>query len=98
MTKLCELAEKYGCDKCPQVGHPYTPHYYELLKYKDIKKVLELGIGSRETMQWTPDNYQKGASLKMWRDFFPDKLSEYDVEILTYTPHTQNTLILVKHK
>ena len=61
ITPLCELAYNYGTDKCPRIKHPYTPFYYDLLgKKKDsIKKVLELGV-------------QKGASLRMWRDFFPN--------------------------
>lgn len=61
LTPLCKIAVKYGTDKCPQIKHPYTPFYYELLKDKreSIKKVLEIGI-------------DKGASLLMWRDFFPN--------------------------
>lgn len=74
LTPLCKIAFKYGTDKCPQIGHNYTPVYFNLLKdRKDkIKKVLELGIGSRATMQWVPKHYQTGASLLMWRDFFPN--------------------------
>lgn len=72
MTKLCEIAYKYGTDKCPQLGHSYTPIYYELLKDKNFKKILEIGIGGAKVMQWTPDHYQEAASLKMWRDFFPE--------------------------
>lgn len=74
LTPLCKIANKYGTDKCPQVGHHYTEIYYELFKYKrkKVKKVLELGIGSREVMQWVPEHYQTGASLLMWRDFFPN--------------------------
>lgn len=74
ITPLCKIAFKYGTDKCPQIGHSYTPFYYQLLKKrrKTIKKVLEIGIGSQETMQWVPDHYQTGASLLMWRDFFPN--------------------------
>lgn len=49
MTPLCELAKKYGTDKCSDV-HNYTPVYYELLKDKNFKKVLELGIGSIENL------------------------------------------------
>ena len=58
---LSELAFKYGTDKCPQIKHPYTTFYYRLLKEKreSIKKVLEIGIAT-------------GASLQMWRDFFPN--------------------------
>lgn len=81
-TELCKLAYKYGTDKCPRIKHFYTPYYFELLKDRrnSIKKVLEMGIGYYETMkhvQITYDNglrrfYKKGASLKMWRDFFPN--------------------------
>jgi hypothetical protein len=72
MTPLCKLAYKYGSDKCTEIGHSYTPFYYELLKGKDFKKVLELGIGSKEVMPSAVKHYQTGASLRMWRDFFPN--------------------------
>lgn len=71
-TELCELAYKYGCDKCPEIGHSYTPIYYNLFKDKkeSFKKILEIGIGSAVSMDWTPGHYCTGASLRMWRDFF----------------------------
>lgn len=74
MTELCELAYKYGSDKCPQINHTYTTYYYDLLKDRrdTIKKVVEIGIGSSEYMHYTPEQYQTGASLRMWRDFFPN--------------------------
>ena len=82
ITTLCRLALKYGTDKCPQLKHSYTPFYYELLKdkQKTIKKVLELGIGyfkgmPQKKMIFDPGlnrNYHLGASLYMWRDFFPN--------------------------
>lgn len=75
ITPLCEIAFKYGTDKCPQVnGAYYTPFYYELFKDKQptFRKILELGVGSRVAMQRVPKNYQRGASLRMWRDFFPN--------------------------
>jgi len=72
-TELCELAKKYGADKCPQIGHQYTPFYYELFKDKrnDIKKVFEFGVGNMRQYKHIP-NYKVGASLHMWRDFFPN--------------------------
>jgi len=72
-TELCEIAYKYGTDKCPEIRHPYTPFYYELLKDKrqTVKKVLEIGIGYQEVMPEAP-TYRTGASLFMWRDFFPN--------------------------
>lgn len=81
-TELCKIAYKYGTDKCPKIKHVYTPFYYELFKNKkkSVKKVLELGIGYYETMKHVEKIYDKGlkriyhkgASLKMWRDFFPN--------------------------
>lgn len=72
-TELCLLGAKYGADKSPLIGHCYTPFYYEYLKDKrfEIKKVLEIGIGYWRQFKYIP-NYQMGASLKMWRDFFPN--------------------------
>ncbi len=72
-TPLCELAEKYGADKCPTIGHQYTPFYYEYLKDRKytIKKVLEVGVGNKRQIRLIP-NGVIGASLKMWRDFFPN--------------------------
>ena len=72
-TPLCELAYKYKTDKCPQIAHSYTPFYYELFKDRreSIKKVLELGIGYL-TVKNIVEGYVVGASLFMWRDFFPN--------------------------
>ncbi len=72
-TELCDLAYKYGADKCPKINHSYTPFYYELLKDRkyDIKKVFEFGVGSFRQFKHIP-NYTIGASLYMWRDFFPN--------------------------
>ena len=72
-TELCTLAMKYGSDKCPQIGHQYTPFYYELLKphQNTFKKILEFGVCNRRIFTAIP-NYQMGASLRMWRDFFPN--------------------------
>lgn len=81
-TELCLLAAKYGSDKCPQIKHNYTPFYYELLKDKReiVKKVLEMGVGychgGRAVGRQAWDRhikrrYYRGASLLMWRDFFP---------------------------
>ena len=73
MTELCELARKWTTDKVIF----YTPLYHELLKdRRDIKKVLEVGIGYPETMFRTigrvgMTQYTTGASLYMWREYFP---------------------------
>jgi len=72
-TELCELAYKYGADKCPKINHCYTPFYYELFKDKrnDIKKFFEFGVGNERQFRHV-SNYTMGASLHMWRDFFPN--------------------------
>jgi hypothetical protein len=69
MTELCRLAQKYGTDKYPC----YTPFYDALLNQKkyQVGGVLEIGIGSPATMVHVPD-YRPGASLRMWRDYFPN--------------------------
>ena len=82
LTELCGIAFKYGTDKCPQLKHTYTPVYYEMFSpiRNEVKKVLEVGIGFYKTMQEVAviydrglkRYYQRGASLKMWRDFFPN--------------------------
>lgn len=72
-TRLCELAYKYGSDKCPQLKkHTYTEYYFDLLEGKrdQVKKVLEIGVGGR------------GASLYMWQDFFPKaKIFGADIDV-----------------
>lgn len=80
-TELCKIAYKYGTDKTPLIKHSYTPYYHEWFNTKrnEIKKVLELGIGHFKNMQnqetiFDPGLnriFHRGASLYMWRDFFP---------------------------
>lgn len=83
LTDLCILAQKYGTDKCPQIKHSYTPFYYELFKDRreSVRKVLEFGVGfcrdggAYGDQAWDRQLkrlYHRGASLKMWRDFFPN--------------------------
>lgn len=81
-TPLCKLAQKYGTDKSPWIsdeswGHNYSPVYYERLKdkRKTFKKVLEMGVGMGKSMPQRVrrlPHYILGASLYMWRDFFPN--------------------------
>jgi hypothetical protein len=70
-TPLCELAFKYGSDKCPQIKHSYTPFYFNFFRGIDVRKLFEIGIGDANEMAWTEvPGYITGASLRMWRDFF----------------------------
>lgn len=91
LTELCYIAQKYGTDKCPQVKHHYTPFYYSLFvgKRDVVRKVVEFGIGyckyGKDAGQPTFDRrlkrlYHRGASLLMWRDFFPNA-TIYGVDI-----------------
>ena len=84
-TELCLLAEKYITDKCSSIRHNYTHYYYDLLKDRKetTTSVLELGIGFPQCM-WHVSHlgYQKGASLYMWRDFFPNS-KIYGIDIKT---------------
>jgi hypothetical protein len=72
-TELCTIAIHYGVDKC--TGHSYTPEYHALLKDLRTEKLsmLEIGIGNMELMRpLVGDHYKPGASLRMWRDYFPN--------------------------
>lgn len=71
MTTLCELATKYGTDKCN--WHHYTPHYHEMFKERryQVRKVLEIGIGDSSMKNPSGEPYQPGASLRMWESYFP---------------------------
>lgn len=72
-TELCELFNKYHSDKCPKVGHSYSPHYYDLLKdgKNTFLNVLEIGIGNNELMRpLYGEKYVIGGSLKAFKDFF----------------------------
>ena len=82
-TELCELFLKYHSDKCPQIGHSYSPHYYEILKNEknNFINILEIGVGNNELMKpLSGEKYQIGGSLKALRDFFP-KSKIYGLDI-----------------
>jgi len=71
-TRLCRLARKYSSDKCPWVGHTYTPEYHKLLSNLNVKNMLEIGVGNVPLMMpIVGEKYRPGASLRMWRDYFP---------------------------
>jgi len=68
MTILSTLGWKYKTDKCPQIKHHFTEFYDEMFRYRrdTVKKVVEIGIGNMHPY------YVKGASLYMWREYFPN--------------------------
>lgn len=61
---LTELAQEFGTDKFG--SHRYTPHYERHLEHLREREftMLEIGIGGYDR-QWG------GASLRMWKHFFP---------------------------
>jgi hypothetical protein len=73
MTSLCELAYKWKTDKAPTeayYSHSYTPYYFELLRGRSIKRMLEFGLGVPEEM--SPPGYISGASHRMWQEYLPE--------------------------
>lgn len=73
---LNDLSLKYALDKNIQISHNYIPGYEELFEpiRNNVKKVLEIGIGSTEHGQMVsilPLGYKTGNSLKCWHEYFP---------------------------
>ena len=94
-TWLCELAEKYGSDKVKSIFHDYTPFYDQILSGRDIKRVLEIGIGTPNAMCHM-QKYETGASLRMWRDYFPDaEIFGLDNDFSAMLPETPRIYTLV---
>jgi hypothetical protein len=74
-TELCRLMAGHGSDKA--IGwHTYTPFYQALFldRRDDVMALFELGLGTNN--EDTPSNMgvhgTPGASLRGWRDFFPN--------------------------
>lgn len=69
MTELCDIAFKYGTDKCPQIKHHFTEFYFNMFndRRSEIKKVVEIGIG-----KFSETKNVRGASLLMWQEYFPN--------------------------
>jgi hypothetical protein len=73
MASLTDLAIRYSSDK--YYSHSYVPFYQELFAGRNVRRLLELGIGYRDLMvPFLPADvpYVHGSSLYMWRDFFPE--------------------------
>jgi len=76
---LSELADLHGSDKgtigpTPNwAGHLYTPVYERYLAHRRDEPIalLEIGIGAGRAKIRRGRNREGGASLKMWRDYFP---------------------------
>jgi len=82
-TELCSIFEYYKADKCPAVYHTYSLPYHGLLNNirHNVENVLEIGIGTVPLMeQIVGKGYVPGASIRGWRDFFPNA-NVYAVDI-----------------
>ncbi len=84
-NRLSEFCDKYGSDKgsTRATGHPYpwSPHPYTLfyesffhLNRKNVTNLLECGVGTQnlEISANMGRSGIPGASLRVWRDFFPN--------------------------
>lgn len=78
MNELTKIMDRTGSDK-GSTSHNYTQYYHQLfepMRYKNIK-LLEIGIGTLDNqypcnMNAVNRKYQPGASLRGWRDYFPN--------------------------
>jgi len=86
MQSLHDLSIKYKLDKNIASGcHNYIPGYTKLFEDRrnDVKKMLEIGIGSTENGQMLhtiPLGYKTGNSLKCWSEYFPNSIV-YGIDI-----------------
>jgi len=86
---LNELSIKYKMDKNIASGcHDYIPAYTHLFEKKrnQIKKMLEIGIGSVENGQMSGVvnyGYTTGNSLKCWSEYFPNSII-YGIDIFNH--------------
>lgn len=69
MPNLHDLAVRYGCDKLH--SHSYIPFYEKLFAGREVKRLLEIGIGFKDLMLPFVPFYVHGASLRMWKEYFP---------------------------
>lgn len=95
---LADLCERYGSDKGvnnPEnypfkwLPHTYTDYYSRLFAHcrQHIHSVFECGIGTNnpELLSSMGENGKPGASLRVWRDYFPQAKvigADIDKEIL----------------
>ena len=73
------LCKKYNCDKSliDDDSHNYSEIYFNLFnaRRKGIKRIFECGIGTKNKnfpFYMNKKKYKTGASLYVWRDFFPN--------------------------
>jgi len=98
---LNELSIKYKMDKNIASGcHNYIPGYTELFEKKrnNVKKMLEIGIGSVENGQMggvINYGYKTGNSLKCWNEYFPNA-TIYGIDIYEHNDLNTENIIIFK--
>ena len=96
--QLALLCDFYGTDKgeSKEIGHPYNwvshsyaDYYSRMFSHcrNGVRKVFECGIGTNNPNLASSmgSNAKPGASLRVWRDYFPNSLvfgADIDQEIL----------------
>jgi demethylmacrocin O-methyltransferase len=85
---LDELSFKYKLDKNIRNGHhDYINNYSLLFKNRNVKTLLEIGIGSVENNQMSgvwDIGYKTGNSLKCWEEYF-QQAEIYGIDIFDHT-------------
>nr|QBK85244.1 MAG: methyltransferase [Iridovirus LCIVAC01] len=97
-TELCRIMHKYGSDK--SLGHHnYTKLYDNLFSERRNEKltVLEIGIGSINpsipSNMTGQSNYLPGASIRGWREYFPNAhiyCCDIDLDVLDIFENDDN--------
>jgi len=89
MNSLRDLIHKYGSDKN---DNQYTPIYHTIfnpIKNKNIN-ILEIGIGTMipnapsSMLGYGSQWYKPGASLRAFRDFFPNAIKQIPHQLDNY--------------
>ena len=98
---LNDLSIKYKLDKNISSGcHNYIPGYTQLFEARrtDVKKMLEIGIGSVENGQMggvINYGYKTGNSLKCWREYFPNA-TIYGIDIYEHAELNTDRIVTYK--
>ena len=79
-NELDDLSDRYGTDKGGTYApvswdtHSYTAIYDLIFGHVDPDVILECGIGTSnpENQSSMGADYSPGASLRMWKEYFPD--------------------------
>lgn len=96
MATLIELAERYCCDKLYAHSYIDSGFYEELFRGRNVRRLLEIGIGYEDLMKPFVPRYVHGASLRMWEEYFPTALIRgCDIRQDTMLPVTERLLTVV---